>query len=255
MPKTSENLLQACQTLFGIAAPLQEDFLARLRADRAKSVYRNQVKEHHPDLYEKAPMHIRKCQTDRFRDIHRAYRVIEEFLAERQKLATRPTDAPEPAASQSGDTRPTGRQQSISRPATENQGSRIPNIPLEFGMFAYYSGKIAYADLMRGLAWQRRQRPTIGALARQWGWLDDHQVRRILDHHGPSRRFGRKAVELRFLERSQVERLLAFQRARQQRLGEIFVRRRLLSPHEADDLARRLEGHNARVREVLSASP
>ena len=255
MPKTSDYLLQACQTLFGANAPLQEDFLAHLRADRAKSVYRSQVKEHHPDLYEKAPVHIRRRQTDRFRDIHRAYRVIEEFLAERQRLATRPPGAAEFSANQVGDNRPTRRQQNASRPATENQDSRIPNIPLEFGMFAYYSGKIAYADLMRGLAWQRRQRPKMGVLARKWGWLDDHQVRSILDHHGPSRRFGRKAMELRYLEHRQVERLLAFQRARQQRLGEIFVRRKLLSPHEANDLARRLNAHNARVREVLSASP
>lgn len=249
MPKTSDNLLQACQTLFGKDAPLQEDFLARLRADSAKSAYRSQIKKHHPDRYEKAPVHIRRRQTDRFRDIYQAYRIIEEFLAERRRLTAQPAGVTGHVAKQAPASRPTRSQERTCRPAVDNPGTGIPNIPLEFGMFAYYSGKIAYADLIRGLAWQRRQRPAIGALARQWGWLDDHQVRSILNHHGPSRRFGRIAMDLRFLESSQVETLLACQRARQQRLGAFFVRHQLLSYGEVEELARRLDAHNAKVRQ------
>ncbi|HKL26906.1 MAG TPA: hypothetical protein VJ910_11815, partial [Desulfuromonadales bacterium] len=133
MPKTSDNLLQACQTLFGTETPPQKDFLARLQADRAKSAYRSQIKEHHPDRYEKAPVHIRRRQTDRFRDIHQAYRVIEEFIAKRQRFTSQLTDISEQEPKHPGAAQPRRRKNKDTRPADENQASRIPNIPLEFG--------------------------------------------------------------------------------------------------------------------------
>lgn len=251
MPKTSDNLLQACQTIFGVEAPLQEDFLAELRSEYAKSAYRSQIKQHHPDHYEKAPLHIRRQQTERFRAIHQAYRVIEEFLAIRQLPQSQSPVASDNRQRPTGAARAMGRHKNGTRPASDIQGSAIPNIPLEFGMFAYYSGKVPYGDLIRGLAWQRRQRPAIGAIAVQWGWLTDHQIRSILEHPGPSRRFGRKAIELRYLQPRQVEALLAYQRTHQRRLGEFFIRRRLLNRDEAEELARRLDSHNARVRRSL----
>jgi len=248
MRKPSDKLLQACRTLFGPEAQLPEGFLAGLQRESAKSAYRSQVKTHHPDHYEKAPLHIRQQQTERFRTILQAYRIIEAFLAERQlpvdgKRGPSTQAQPQPQAAQA-----TRFAQKRNRVPNDGQGSRIPNIPLEFGMFAFYSGKVSYADLTRGLAWQRRQRPAVGAIAIQWGWLTAPQISCVLDHPGPSRRFCRKAVELRFLQPRQAEALLAYQRSRQQPLGRYFVIRGLLNQRDVDDLARRLDLHNTRLR-------
>src|SRR6056297_2660936 len=84
-------------------------------------------------------------------------------------------------------------------------------------------------DLIKGLVWQRSQRPPIGKLAQRWGWLTEQQVAEILSHRGPSRRFGQKAVELKLLQVVQVEALLFHQRSQQQRLGQFFVIRGLLN--------------------------
>jgi hypothetical protein len=87
----------------------------------------------------------------------------------------------------------------------------------------------------------------LGAIACQWGWLNDIKVGRILGHRGASGRFGRKAVELGLLSPLQVEALLRHQRSHQRRIGQYFVDRGLMTPAEADALAVDLQKHNARV--------
>lgn len=241
-----ENLLlQACRTLFGPEIVLSREFLTCLQPNGAKVAYRSQVKVHHPDRFADSPPHVRQRQTERFREIHQAYDLLKGFLDRRQKVSSSPPrPQPHPAATQRNTYKSKHRAQSP--PA--NRPPRIPAIPLEFGMYAYYSGKISYKDLIQGLIWQRRQRPALGAIAKQWGWLTETQVQRILKHHGPSQRFGRKAVELRHLRPHQVDALISYQRSQQQKLGQFFVERGLISQSEANQLARKLEQHNTRLR-------
>jgi hypothetical protein len=123
----------------------------------------------------------------------------------------------------------------------------IPTIQLEFGMYAYYMGKISYNDLIEALIWQRRQRPMLGALATRWGWLNDHQIGRILSYRGQSTRFGKKAIELGLLSPLQVDSLVRHQRTLQQRIGQYFVSKGLINAAEADRLAHSLELHNKQV--------
>jgi hypothetical protein len=122
----------------------------------------------------------------------------------------------------------------------------MPPLHLEFGLFAFYCGKITYAQLIDALLWQRRQRPAIGAIAQKWGWLSADMVGKILGHRGRGGRFGRKAVELGLLSSLQVDALLRHQRNLQQRLGQYFIDRGLMTALDADRLARDLERHNGR---------
>ncbi len=242
-------LIQACRTLFGQNVNLSREFLAYLQPSGAKLAYRTQVKAHHPDRFCNAPPHVRQRQTERFREIHQAYGLLKNFLEGRQPggrgaSASTPFRKSKPATA----TRPSSyAQQSRSRTASAPHQNRVPAIPLEYGMFAYYSGKISYQDLIQGLIWQRRQRPALGDIARQWGWLTDLQISQILTHRGHSRRFGRKAVELNHLQPYQVKALLAYQRSQQQKLGQFFVKKGLMSQFDADQLAGKLANHNARL--------
>ncbi len=239
-------LLQACRTLFGQDIVLSQNFLAYLQPDGAKIAYRSQVKAHHPDRFTNAPPQVREQQTERFRDIHQAYTLLKDFLDNRQKIRFPKAPTARPRTAQPYRS-PHPQHRQATQPSTRSQ-SLIPNIPLEYGMFVYYSGKIAYHDLIRGLIWQRKQRPSIGTIARHWGWLNEQQVNTILKQRGPSQRFGKKAVELKHLRPHQVESLLTHQRSRQRRLGHYFVNEGLMSQREADELARKLKQHNARLR-------
>ena len=111
-------------------------------------------------------------------------------------------------------------------------------------MFAYYQGKISYQALIEALLWQRRQRPMLGTIATQWGWLNETQVKRIVRHLGQSRRFGKKAMDLGLLSPLQVDSLLRYQQGRQERLGQYFITQGLMSAEEAEGLARDLKIHN-----------
>lgn len=234
MAPAEHALLNACRTLFGDTVNLGPEFLAYLQPSGAKLAFRTQVKQHHPDRFAGAPQEVRVRQTERFREIHQAYSLLNDFLTSRHRQ-------PRPVAYASRPRRPAQPQ-----PHSAPEQPALPPLALEFGLFAFYSGRIAYRDLIDALVWQRRQRPTIGALAQQWGWLSADKVGRVLGHRSSGGRFGRKAVDLGLLTPLQVEALLRHQRAHQQRLGQYFVDRGLLSGDEADQLARALERHNAR---------
>jgi len=239
MTPVEPALFDACRTLFGDEIHLDPGFLDYLQPSGARTAFRSRAKEHHPDRFAAAPPEVRSLQTARFREIHQAYTLLSDFLACRQCAPARPSAQPAPAPRPP---RPARR-----RPAAAPRDlPGLPPLPLEFGIFAYYCGRISYRTLIDALVWQRRQRPALGAIARQWGWLSESQVNAILDNRGLFGRFGRKAVELGLLNPLQVAALLRHQRSRQQRLGQYFIDRGLLSPAETDRLASDLERHNAR---------
>lgn len=233
MPPAQFTLLDACRTLFGDQVNLGPEFLAYLQPSGAKVAFRSQAKRHHPDRFAFAPADVRARQTARFREIHQAYHLLANYL-ERRPLP-RPDQPLRPAW-----------QRARRKPPAPANPRGIPPMPMEFGIFAYYRGQIEYRDLIEALVWQRRQRPALGMLACQWGWLTEEKVRRILGHRGTAGRFGRKAVELGLLSSLQVDVLLRHQRTRQQRLGQYFIERGLMTATEADRLARDLDRHNSR---------
>ncbi len=89
-------------------------------------------------------------------------------------------------------------------------------------MFSYYQGKVSYRQLIEALVWQRRQRPTLGALAQKWGWLSEAKINQILQHRGRAVRFGKKAIELGYLRPHQVDALLQHQRSLQTANRSLF---------------------------------
>lgn len=233
-------LFDACRTLFGDEVNLGPEFLAYLQPSGAKVAFRAQAKQHHPDYFCTAPPEVRARQTARFREIHQAYNLLREFLESRRPLVFRPPPAPRSA-------RTPRTTRNSAKPTTATPGyPAMPPLHLEFGLFAFYCGKITYAQLIDALLWQRRQRPAIGAIAQKWGWLSARTVDVILNHRGHSSRFGRKAVELGLLTPQQVDALLRHQRNLQQRLGQYFIDHGLMTALEADQLARALECHNTR---------
>lgn len=245
---TESALLDACRTLFGQEINLNRDFLFYLQPSGVKVAYRNQVKINHPDRFNNSPQHVRLRQTERFREIHEAYHLIKGFLDQRQHRNFIPR---RPAGATTTAHRPPSKSATPPGAAPHQPRHPVPFIPLEFGIYVYYLGKISYRDLIEALLWQRRQRPAMGAIATRWGWLNEQQVRQIGEFRGQSPRFGSKAIELGLLSKLQVDALLRHQRSMQQRIGEHFVTKGLMTTAEADVLARDLQNHN---RQVLAHS-
>ena len=237
-------LINACRTLFGHEVNLSQDFLYYLQPSGAKSAFRNQAKAHHPDRHASSPPQVRKQQTEKFREIRQAYDLLIDFLDNRHQKRVRPAGR-KPA------TRPTYKSKSTAyrqkQRKTHAGPSSIPAIPLEFGMYTFYQGKVTYQQLIEALVWQRRQRPTLGAIARKWGWLSEEKVSHILGHRGHAVRFGKKAVELGYLKQHQVDALLQHQQTMQKRIGQYFVAKGLLTEAEAEEISRKLKMHNSQI--------
>lgn len=237
-------LFNACRTLFGKEVNLSHDFLNYLQPSGAKTAFRSQAKAHHPDAHANSSTQVYKQQTERFREIRQAYDLIIDFLEKRHgnrqaKPGARPSQTASPWD------RGSAHQHRQQRPRP--RPSSIPAIRLEFGMYTYYQGRISYQQLIEALVWQRRQRPTLGAIAQRWGWLSDARVKQILGHRSHAGRFGKKAVELGYLKAHQVEALLQHQRSLQQRIGQYFIEKGLLTAEEADLISQSLMNHNTQV--------
>jgi hypothetical protein len=238
-------VFNACRTLFGKEVNLSRDFLNYLQPSGAKTAFRSQAKAHHPDAHASSSKNIRNQQTERFREIRQAYDLIIEFL-ENRHVSRKTVSAKRPSHTTSHWGNTTTQKRKQQKPHA--RPSKIPSIPLEFGMYSYYQGRVSYQQLIEALVWQRRQRPTLGALAQKWGWLSDTKVSQILQHRGLAARFGKKAIELGYLKPHQVDALLQYQRSLQTRLGHHFIEKGLLTEEEADQISTNLKSHNSQLK-------
>jgi len=237
------NILDACKTLFGTDISVSPDFLLRLKTSDIKSAFRKRAKETHPDLFTAHDPAIQQQHTDRFRVVNDAYDIIRKYCERRDKAEawrrSRPRSAQKPAPAEST---PSFR--------VDNDGWRykgaVPERRLEIGRYLYYRGCIPYHFLIKALAWQLRQRPAVGVIAKRWGWLDDKKIIGILTQRGKIQLFGERAQELGYLTSYQARLLVAYQRTIQKKLGQYFVEHGHLSHEEMELLAAELRRHNAR---------
>ncbi|APG26530.1 hypothetical protein A7E78_00820 [Syntrophotalea acetylenivorans] len=266
------EIFKACRTLFGAEVDLSLDFLSYLQPSGVKVAYRQKVKETHPDTFVGDAAQKRR-QTGLFQEVAAAYELIGHFFKQRERgvaLVGRSYSSPRPTQPQS--TKPPGGFRS-SRPTQERPQARrpsgwgasprqshlycgkLPGRTLEFGLFLYYQRLIDYRQLVEALVWQRRQRPNLGDIAQRWGWLTEQEIRAILNSRGHLRRFGEKAVHLQYLSERQLQTLLYYQRSQQQRLGEFFIEKKILTAADIERLVLEQQAHNQKIAaELLRAN-
>jgi DnaJ domain len=235
---SESTLLTACRLLFGDEVELCREFLASLQPDAVRTAYRARAKELHPDRFAVSPPEVCKRQNERFQELTRAYQLLRTYFGQRE------------AGVRAGVQRTTG-YQPIRGSGAEVRSCyphpRVPAVPLEFGRFLFHRGKISYQELVAALLWQRRQRPSIGSIARRWGWLDEAKVNRVLQEHSSGRRFGGHAVTLGYLNPIQVQVLVRYQQLLHRKLGEYFVEQGILEAVELERLAEDHREHNRRL--------
>jgi DnaJ-like protein len=249
-PIAETEVVEACQTLFGKHIDISRDFLHYMQPSGVKSAYRKKAKENHPDLFAADPPHVQKKQTELFREILRAYDVLNLFFEQRDVVAWKPRAEPD---RQRDSGRPAQTPRSSPQPVSERKSDEtffsgsVPPRTLQIGQYLYYRGKVSFGSLINALVWQRGQRPSFGDIALRWGLLDREDVDRISRSCERPRLFGEKAVELGLLTVFQVNTILLFQRSQQGRLGNYFVQNKVLLQEELDRLVRELNEHNAAV--------
>lgn len=245
----NENeIMTACKVLFGPDVAVTREFLDILYPGGVKAAFRSRARETHPDMHAAIPdRYLHPLPT--FHEVTAAYGQLARYCQQRtlrQQQRTRPSSTN------------TNTNDSASRPRTGNgsgthshggvfHAGAVPQRKLLLGRYLYFRKIIPYHLLLASLAWQRQQRPTIGQLARNWGWLQTDEVLQVLKSATVSGRFGEKAQQLELLTARQVKMLLNCQRQRQRRLGDYFVEHGYLSRRRLERLLAEFNEHNAVV--------
>ncbi|MDD2557828.1 MAG: J domain-containing protein [Desulfuromonadaceae bacterium] len=243
MPLFAENeLLDACRVLFGTEVQLSRDFLFYVQPCGIKSAFRQKAKQVHPDLHAAAAADEYERQTELFREVNEAYKLLDRFSTSEHKRLWTPADQDAPFSHNPTEQQP-------EEPSTDTADSiSLPERYLETGLYLYHRGVITYAEMIEALVWQRRQRPVIGDLAVRWGWLNGSDIQ-ILNRQGAFRgRFGARAVHYGYLTPFQVQVLLRYQRSCQQPFAQYFVEQGILSAAEVKRLMREQALHNSRYK-------
>ncbi len=255
---TLEDVIAAGRVLFGPA------FRADGQGWRAdlKTTYRRRALETHPDRARS----VGRTEGDlarEFRRVAEAYRVLSQLAAGPVPTPDHPSRASRPASARrrNAPDRPAPAEAPASRTAApgEAPGHRVrysvhpeslPRRKLRLAEYLYYSGRVPWTAFVEAIAWQRRQRPALGRIAVEWGFLDPEDVSRIMEerrrreaHTVP---FGEFAVRLGYLTSFQLLALLGRQLRLQRRIGEFFVENGFLEARDLDEIRLRLSRHTAR---------
>lgn len=241
-----QDLFNACESLFGTDVDVTVEFLRYLKPAGVKAAYRKKALETHPDraaVVSGDPDYLEK----RFKEINLAYQLLLDFLAHPWKYSldekgTLYVKKPPPRA-----TRPFRPAGPVVRPAPRAKSAkpyphihpepfyagRMPQRRLLFGQYLYYSGQVSLSTLIKAIVWQRLQRPSLGAMAMSWGWLQGADILDILRCRRYGEKFGECAMRLGRLSRYQVSKLLEKQKAIQPLIGKYFIDQNIITSAQA----------------------
>jgi len=253
---THGRLFSACRVLFGPGVTLDERFLAGLDIASVRRRFRKRATEVHPDRSAVLCKHP-TVLAEAFKQVEAAYRTLCEHLAAGQRTArkplTTPTCATQPAKSPQGFPRSFGGAKDGKQAGTRQfpgdhfWSGPIPARTLRMGEFMYYSGRIPWSELIRALAWQARQAPRFGQVARSYGYLTPEHIFSVLTRRHGKERIGEAALRLGFITTLQRHVVLTAQQKARARIGDYFVQAGLIEAQDIEVLGRVLRGHNARV--------
>lgn len=256
---TFEEVIRAGRVLFGPA------FVAEASGWREalKATYRRRALETHPDRARALGRGEGELGRE-FRAVADAYRVLSSLrtgplprTAPPPPRAARPAPraAPRPAWS----ARPPPAAEPPPRPAARGGAPRVrvavrpeelPRRRLRFAEYLYYAGRVRWTELVDALAWQRAQRPPLGRIAVDFGFLGPDDVGVILERRREAGAFatpfGEFAVRTGYLTPFQLLAALGQQLRLQRPIGRFFVERGLVDEDEIEAIRARILRHNAR---------
>ena len=247
---TKKDLFKACESLFGTDIDASVDFLRYLKPDGVKAAYRKRALETHPDrarVVSGEPGFLEK----RFKEINLAYQLLLAFLKCPEKYSLdkagvihkrykRKQQPARPAAA---------RRKTTSPPKKEPlYRGRMPARKLLFGQYLYYAGHVSLSALIKAVVWQRLQRPSIGAIASSWGWIEGSDILAVLRFRRYGEKFGECALRCGYISKFQLSLLLERQRAIQPQIGKYFVEKGMLTPFQLYKLVEEMKTHNRELK-------
>ncbi len=230
--------------------------------DALRSTWRRRAMETHPDRARALGRAEGELALE-FEAVAEAYRVLSSLGAQREATGPDAPSVQQPARQPSRPRDDARRGEHGGAAATSPAGAtpvgprarvvRLEDLPhrkLRFAEYLYYSGRVRWSELADAIAWQRAQRPSVGRIAVELGFLARDDVGVILERRREAGAngvpFGEWAVKLGYLTPFQVLAALGRQMKMQRPIGEFFVGRGVLAPEDVEAVRARILTHNAR---------
>lgn len=238
----NQQILAALRILFGPDVPVSPTFLARLTPSTLKTVYRRKALQTHPD---RAMVILRPPEelNDHFKRVTAAYQTISTAMARRQTAKF-----PMSQKTRARTHRAAAKHRRTSRGANRFYSGPLPRRPLLIGQFLYYSGMISWKDLIDAIVWQKKQRPLIGQIARDWNMLSWADIAKVLSTRRPGERFGDCSHRQGLINTFQQMALVGRQRRLQQPIGRHFVSKGVFTDDGLKRMVDRMNRHNQRYK-------
>ncbi len=126
----------------------------------------------------------------------------------------------------------------------------FPRRRIRLAEYLYYSGRISWTVMVEAIAWQRMQRPAVGRIAVEYGFLSPLEVMDVIERRrraGASEvPFGEFALRLGMITPFERLAIVGRQTRLQRPIGQFFVERGLVAEPEFEDLRRQVIRHNLR---------
>jgi hypothetical protein len=244
---TLDDVLRAGRVLFGPAFAME----GRGWRDVLKATYRRRAMETHPDRARSIGRSERELARE-FKAVADAYRVLSALGAAALPRRSAPVTAPPaPRAPPPPQERPSRRVGTV-RVRVGVRPEDLPRRRLRFAEYLYYSGRVGWSDLVEAIAWQRAQRPPLGRIAVELGFLAPKDVTLLLERRreaaATATPFGEWAVREGFLTRFQLLAAVGQQSRMQRPIGQYFVERGLIDPADVELVRTDIIRHNSRWR-------
>jgi len=268
---THDEVVRAGRVLFGPGFAADQAWWR----DALRSTYRRRALETHPDRARA----LGRSESDLAREfgaLSDAYRILSRMRA--GPLPHASPDAPRPRAPRAARSRPAHRSRTHAtadspprrEPPAPDAGPTptpppregaprvrvgvppqdLPRRRLRFAEYLYYSGRVPWTAFVDAIVWQRAQRPAIGRIAVEFGFLAPEVVAEILERRrmdaAQAVPFGEYALRHGYLTSFQLLAALGQQLRLQRRIGEFFVESGLIEACDVDDIRARLSRHNVR---------
>ena len=240
VPSTAE-LFDACGILFGHQIETSLDFLRYLRLSGLKAAYRKKALETHPDRAKILGEDEAKMN-EHFVKASLAYEKLSSVINDDGLVLLK-----EESSIKEKNKETFSRQKQNNRDSDYFFTGNLPGRKLLIGQFLYYSGRISWNTCINAIVWQRRQRPYIGQIARDWGMLSTKDIHKILMGRNFREKFGESAIRRGYLTPYKLMALLGKQRRLQPRIGEYFVRHRNLTMQKMEEIIGKQHDHNRKV--------
>jgi hypothetical protein len=236
-----DDLFKACESLFGADIDVSVEFLRYLKPAGVKAAYRKRALETHPDravIVAGEPDFLEK----RFKEINLAYQLLQAFLSCPWKYSL--NEAGSIYERRDPPVRPASRRKTQSPKKETLYHGRMPSRKLLFGQYLYYAGHISLSTMIKAIVWQRLQRPSVGAIAASWGWIEGADILDVLRSRRSGEKFGECALRRGYISRYQLLLLLDRQRAIQPQIGKYFVEEGLITSFQLYRTIEELKKHN-----------